>query len=147
MEIEDKITIIEGPPPTFEAVNDGWVFSLHEGVRLNDMSLTRLRAFNGRALVERCHRAWKHGQPIYLEFRNEEGLPDQAPIIAARHVDTENGDLLMLWIRTPSEDVELELHYGSEDEEDDDDDLIDLEIDDLVDDDDDLAEDDSALQN
>ena len=26
--MEDKITIIEGPPPVFEAVSDGWALSL-----------------------------------------------------------------------------------------------------------------------
>ena len=56
--MEDKITIIEGPPPVFEAVNDGWALGLNESSRLSVPALTRLRTFNGPALVERCYRAW-----------------------------------------------------------------------------------------
>lgn len=124
MELDDKITIIEGPPPTFEAVSDEWVLGLSEGSRLADVALTRVRTFNGPSLVERCHRAWRHKQPIHLEFRSDEGLPHMAPIVAARNVTTDDGDMLLLWIRLNSDEVELELHYddGSEDEDDLDDD-------------------------
>lgn len=121
MDIEDKITIIEGPPPTFESVTDSWVLGLSEGPVLADVVLTRVRTFNGPALVERCHRAWRHQQPIYLEFRSEEGLPQQAPIVAARHLSTNDGDMLLLWLRMNSDEVELELHYSSDDAEEDDD--------------------------
>jgi hypothetical protein len=119
MDIEDKITIIEGPPPTFESVTDSWVLGLSEGPTLADVVLTRVRTFNGPALVERCHRAWRHQQPIYLEFRSEDGLPQQAPIVAARHLSTDDGDMLLLWLRMNSDEVELELHYDSDDLEDD----------------------------
>jgi hypothetical protein len=135
MDIEDKITIIEGPPPTFEAVTDGWVLGISEGVTLADIAMTRVRTFKGAALVERCHRAWRHQQPIYLEFRSEDGLQQQAPIVAARHVETDDGDMLLLWIRLSSDEVELELHYGADDL----DDEIDLDFDEneFIDDDDD----------
>jgi hypothetical protein len=33
--MDEKITIIEGPPPVFEAVNDGWALGLNEGSRLS----------------------------------------------------------------------------------------------------------------
>ena len=29
--MDDKITIIEGPPPVFEPVQDGWALGLGEG--------------------------------------------------------------------------------------------------------------------
>jgi hypothetical protein len=128
MEIEDKITIIEGPPPTFEAVTDGWVLGLSEGPLLAETAMTRLRTFNGPALVERCHRAWRHQQTIFLEFRTEDGLQQQAPILAARQVSTNDGDVLLLWIRLNSDEVELELHYDQEDL--DDADELDFEFDD-----------------
>ncbi len=57
--MDDKITIIEGPPPVFEPVQDGWAIGLSEGPRLPLTVLTRLRTFNGPALVERCYRRWK----------------------------------------------------------------------------------------
>ena len=55
----EKITIIEGPPPTFEERADDWVQSLAEAAQPSRTALTRLRTFNGPALVERCYRAWK----------------------------------------------------------------------------------------
>ena len=109
--MEDKITIIEGPPPTFETVNDGWVLGLNESPSLGEIAVTRLRTFNGPALVERCHRAWRHQQSINLEFRTEDGLEQQAPIVAARYLETDEGHLLILWVRLTDEEVELELGY------------------------------------
>ncbi len=118
--MDEKITIIEGPPPTFEEVSESWVHGLNESPTLADIAITRLRTFNGAALVERCHRAWRNQEPIHLEFRNSEGLEHRAPIVAARTVQTEEGDLLLLWVRLVNEDAELELDY--EDDTDDDDD-------------------------
>jgi hypothetical protein len=67
--MEDKITIIEGPPPNFEDVHEGWPLGLSECPSLHKLALTRLRTFNGPALVERCYQAWHKGQNIQLEFR------------------------------------------------------------------------------
>src|SRR5512133_1048477 len=86
--MEEKITIIEGPPPVFEAVNDGWALGLNEGSRLSVPALTRLRTYNGPALVERCYRAWNSQSPIHLHYRNEMGVEQSAPILAARNVET-----------------------------------------------------------
>jgi hypothetical protein len=120
--MDDKITIIEGPPPTFEAVDDGWVLGLHESPNLGQIAVTRLRTFNGPALVERCHKAWRNQQPIHLEYKTEDGFEQQAPIVAARYIDTEAGHVLVLWIRLADEEVELELGYeddfGDDDDED-----------------------------
>jgi hypothetical protein len=122
MATDEKITIIEGPPPTFEVVTEGWVHGLNESPNLADMAVTRLRTFNGPALVERCHRAWRTHQPIYLEFRTEDGLEQLAPIVAARTVEMEEGQLLLLWVRLDNEEVELEFGYeddlGDDSEED-----------------------------
>lgn len=112
--MDDKITIIEGPPPTFEAVNDGWALGLNDSPILADVAITRLRTFNGPALVERCHRAWQNRQTIHLEFRDPDGLERVAPIVAARSVETDDGDLLLLWIRLNDEEVELELGYDDD---------------------------------
>jgi len=106
--MNDKITIIEGPPPTFETVSDGWAMGLNEGPYLFDTALTRLRSFNGAALVERCHRAWHNKTTIQLEYRNEFGLEEYAPILAARFVEAEDGDVLLLWVRREPEDLNEE---------------------------------------
>jgi hypothetical protein len=121
MDTEENITIIEGPPPAFEAISDGWALGLNESPFLADIAVTRLRTFNGPALVERCHRAWRNLKPINLEYRSSEGLERMAPIVAARTVDTEDGHLLLLWVRLADDEVELELGYDDEfgDEDDD----------------------------
>jgi hypothetical protein len=120
--MDDKITIIEGPPPTFEAVDDGWVLGLNESPSLGEIAVTRLRTFNGPALVERCHRAWRNQQPIQLEYRTTDGIQQQAPIVAARYIETEAGHVLILWVRLTDEEVELELGYEEDDFGDGDDD-------------------------
>jgi hypothetical protein len=119
--MDDKITIIEGPPPTFEEVTDTWALGLNESPLLADIAVTRLRTFNGPALVERCYRAWHNQEPIQLEFRTNEGLQQHAPIVAARYVPTDEGQMLILWVRLVNDETELEFGY-----EDDDDDLDDI---------------------
>ena len=117
--MDDKITIIEGPPPVFEHVQDGWAMSLNEGPHLNITALTRLRTFNGPALVERCYRAWNNKTPIRLHYRDDMGLEQTAPILAARNVETEDGHMLLLWVYLDSDDIEYELDFGDDDIEDD----------------------------
>lgn len=126
--MEDKITIIEGPPPTFEIVSEGWVLGLNESPTLSDVVVTRLRTFNGPSLVERCHRAWRNNHSIQLEYRSDDGLLQQAPIVAARYVDVDDGQLLVLWLRLVDEAIELEIDYDDDigDETDDDTDLPDM---------------------
>ena len=109
--MENKITIIEGPPPVFERINDGWALGLNESPWLYDLTLTQVRTFNGPALVERCHHAWKSGITMYLHYRDEMGLEEKAPILAARCAETLDGQVLLLWVRQLPEDS------GEEDEE------------------------------
>lgn len=112
---DEKITIIEGPPPTFETIGDGWALGLNESPTLASIALTQLRTFNGPALVERCHRAWRKQHAIDLEYRTSDGLIQTAPIVAARFIDTQDGHLLALWVRLAEEEVELELGYDDDD--------------------------------
>lgn len=114
--MENKITIIEGPPPTFEPSGDAWASGVAESPNFGSVVLTRLRTFNGPALVERCHRAWRNMQPIHLEFRSNEGLIEYRPIVAARYIDTEEGHILLLWVRLSENDVQLEIEYDDDDE-------------------------------
>ena len=119
--MEEKITIIEGPPPVFEPVGDGWVQGLHESPTLANMALTRLRTFNGAALVERCHRAWRSQQRIPLEFRSSEGLIQDVPIVAARNLETDDGQMLLLWVRLAEDTIEVESGLDDDSDESDDD--------------------------
>ena len=118
--MEEKITIIEGPPPTFEQIPELWVHGLSEGAMQSEMVMTRLRTFNGSSLVERCHRAWHNHRDIQLEYRTPDGLNAEAPIVAARNMETDEGDMLLLWLRLPDDSVELEIGYDDDfDDEDD----------------------------
>jgi hypothetical protein len=118
--MEDKITIIEGPPPTFELPNQGWIYGVSDSSTLAGVALTKLRTFNGNSLVERCHTAWRNKQAINLEYRAPDGLHQQAQIVAARNIKVDEGDMLMLWVRLPAENLELEIGYEDDDFEDDD---------------------------
>jgi hypothetical protein len=124
----EKITIIEGPPPTFELVNDPWLFSLMEGPIPSQVAVCRVRTANGPALVERCYRAWKNERTIYLEFRDSDGLTQQAPITAVRWLETEDGHVLLLWVRLEDE-IELEFEFDIDYDDDDLDDFDDFDDD------------------
>jgi hypothetical protein len=104
--MDDRITIIEGPPPVFEQVDEAWALGLTESISYHTTALTRLRTFNGPALVERCHRAWSKKEPIYLHYRNRLGLEEKVPILAARSSEEENGQVLFLWIQGSDEMLE-----------------------------------------
>jgi hypothetical protein len=107
-EMEEKITIIEGPPPVFESVNEGWALGLNESPVLFETAITRLRTFNGPALVERCHRAWSRQEDIYLHYRTVLGLEARVPIVAARALEGDNGQVLYLWVRRELEESETD---------------------------------------
>ncbi len=114
----EKITIIEGPPPTFEMAQDTWLLGLTEGPQPYQVALCRVRTFNGPALVERCYRAWRDKHPISLEYRDEEGLTQQAPILAVRWVELPEGDVLLIWVRHANQDIEFQLEFDFDDFED-----------------------------
>lgn len=118
--MDNKITIIEGPPPVFEPVQDGWALSLSEGPASLINAVTKLRTFNGSQLVERCYRAWRDQLPMHLLYRNDLGLEQQAPIHAARAVNSEDGDILLLWVYLDPDLVEFEFDSSDEDSTDDD---------------------------
>jgi hypothetical protein len=123
--MDEKITIIEGPPPTFEAIGDGWAMGLNDSPSLYNIALTRLRTFNGPALLERCHRAWRNQNAINLEYRSMDGLQNEAPILAARTLDVDEGQMLFLWVRLPFDEDSLAEDAGDEFGDDADDDLND----------------------
>jgi len=122
--MDNKITIIEGPTPNFDSVEtdfiigiNGWTAGLTEGPYLYDTARTTVRTMNGEALIERCNKAWAHQITMYLEYRDMIGLKKEVPIVAARSIDSEEGDLLILWVR----------QYPDEDEDDD----LDMDFDDI----------------
>lgn len=134
--MEEKITIIEGPPPVFEDITDGWAVGLNESPILYDTIFTQVRTFNGPALVERCHRAWKENLSIFLHYKNEMGVEEKAPIVAVRSVDSDEGQVLLLWVRQlPTFDDLKDMIENFNDLEDDDEEDDDYDEDDEEDDD------------
>ena len=95
----EKITIIEGPTPAFEQTAESWLPSLAEGPALPHLVMTRLRTFNGPAMVERCWKAWDDGRPVFLEYRDEDGTTTAAEVLAARYVEVAEGHVLLLYLR------------------------------------------------
>ncbi len=102
---DDKITIIEGPPPIFEEIMDGWALGVMETTGRSSLSITTLRTFNGPNLLERCHTAWRNGGMMSLHFKDEIGLVQSVPILAARSVETPDGQVLFLWVRRKPEEI------------------------------------------
>jgi hypothetical protein len=121
MDDTEKITIIEGPPPTFEAATEAWPQGVAEGPDPSIVAVCRMRTFNGPELVERCARAWRDRVPIHLEFRDLAGLTQQMQIIAARSDETTDGDVLLLWVRSTAADLAIDIDFDSDDESDSDD--------------------------
>jgi hypothetical protein len=115
---DDRITIIEGPPPTFEPVQDAWALGMNDTSALSIVTLTRLRTHNGPALVQRCYRAWHEQLPINLHYRGTDGMEQTAPIIAARSIETDEGYVLLLWLYFNRDRVELEFGPRDDDEDD-----------------------------
>jgi hypothetical protein len=126
--MDNKITIIEGPTPNFDSVEtdfiigvNGWTAGLNEGPYLFNTARTTLRTFNGEALIERCHKAWAQKVTMFLEYRDPIGLKKEVPIVAARAIDSEKGDMLVLWVRQePEEDDEeadIDIDFGDMDAE------------------------------
>lgn len=105
--MNNKITIIEGPTPIFERLSGdsdrdeslNWAAGVLEGPYLFDTFLTTLRTFDSNKLLERCKSAWETRQTMFLEYKDEIGLRKEDPIIAARAVTVEEGDMLLLWVR------------------------------------------------
>ncbi|MFZ3070405.1 MAG: hypothetical protein WA110_04700 [Anaerolineaceae bacterium] len=126
--MDNKITIIEGPTPTFEHIQDShtrgsattWTAGVLEGPYLYDMALTTLRTFDSQVLLERCSNAWKEKLTMFLEYRDRVGLTKQAPILAARAMEVEEGEILDLWVRLDlQEDSDIYIDDNTHDPEED----------------------------
>ena len=105
--MNDTITIIEGPPPTFEPLQEGWALGLSDSASLTGVVVTRLRTFNGPALVQRCYKACDSQSDMFLEYRDMDGLKHESLIVAARTVTVDEGDVLILWVRLTQEEARL----------------------------------------
>ncbi len=129
MEINNKITIIEGPPPEFEPVNQErgygtphpWALGVLEGPNFYNTAFTALRTFNSQLLLERCETAWAADLPMYLVYRDPIGLQVETQILAARAIQVEEGELILLWVRNGIDEKKSDIpatppRHGNEEE-------------------------------
>jgi hypothetical protein len=93
------ITIVEGPPPEFKDVSNGWPLSVMESSDNGDIAMCEMRTFNGPKLVERCQNAWREGRPARLDFPTGDGARGELDILAVRWEAVEEGHKLYLWVK------------------------------------------------
>ena len=94
----ELITIIEGPTPEFHPSPQDWLQSIYEGPDDRDAVFCQLRTNNGNDIMERCQQAWHEGRLVRLEYPDEMRLRQLADVIAMRLSDTEDGQMLQLWL-------------------------------------------------
>ena len=65
----ERITVVEGPTPTFEPNTEPWVLGMSEGPAIPFTGRCLLRTLDGNALLQRCREAWGQGRAACLCFR------------------------------------------------------------------------------
>ncbi len=116
----ELISIIEGPPPNFQFVDEQWTQSLQESTTPYEMARCDTRTFNGPKMLARCRRAWDEKRPVMLEFRDLDGLKHRVEVCGVRYEKLDDGTLLQLWVRLPVEMQLIEIEQGDDDSPDED---------------------------
>ncbi len=116
----ELIEIIEGPTPEFRTTAQTWLQSLYEGPEVAEVAMCQLRTASGDDIKARCEDAWAEGRPVRLDYPNEWGIRQQLDVVAMRLSETEEGELLTLWVSIPFELLEEGDGDGYEDDEEDD---------------------------
>ncbi|NLF63893.1 MAG: hypothetical protein GX579_04760 [Chloroflexi bacterium] len=104
----EYITIIEGPTPEFQAVPSLWLQSVYEGPVDAALAQCELRTANGDDIVERCQAAWRERRPVLLDFPDDLRMRQEVEVVAMRLREVEEGTVLVLWVRWPLDEVEVE---------------------------------------
>ncbi|MEM7034148.1 MAG: hypothetical protein AAF629_31695 [Chloroflexota bacterium] len=97
------ITIVEGPPPEFQATPDQWPYLVLEGPLNTQIAMAEMRTFDGPKLVKRCTDAWSQGRPAKLDFPTGDGERAEIDIVATRWEEVAEGHKLYLWVRFDDE--------------------------------------------
>ena len=112
----ELITIVEGPTPDFRPAPSFFFPSILEGPDDTDTFMCELRTMNGKSILKRCQEAWKENRPVYLVYKDEMLMEQNADVTAMRLKETSEGTVLYLWIRAY---VEYEIEEVDEGEGDD----------------------------
>lgn len=104
----ELITILEGPTPEFMPAPHVTLQMVQEGPLDADTAFCELRTANGEDILDRCRTAWSEARPVKLDFPDEMRMRQQVDVVAARLREVHEGTVLMLWLRWPIEDEEVE---------------------------------------
>ncbi|MCA1553153.1 MAG: hypothetical protein LC737_02115 [Chloroflexi bacterium] len=113
----ELISIIEGPPPQFEFVDEQSLLALQESSLPHELARCDTRTFNGPKLQKRCRDAWNEKRVVMLEYRDMEGMKQRVEICGIRYEDLDEGTLLQLWVRLPVEMQLISLEDVDDDED------------------------------
>lgn len=97
----ELIEIIEGPTPEFRSTAQTWLQSLHEGPEVAEVAMCQLRTATGEDIKARCEDAWQDSRPVRLDYPDEWGMRQRLDVVAMRLSETEEGQLLTLWVSVP----------------------------------------------
>jgi hypothetical protein len=111
----ELITIVEGPTPEFRPSPYLWFQSVYDSPEDAEILLCELRTLNGDSIVERCRDAWREDRLVKLDFPDYMRMRQQLPVVAMRLQETEEGPMLMLWVRQAEEDSFEEPDVDDED--------------------------------
>jgi hypothetical protein len=119
----ELISIIEGPPPQFQFVDDQSHLLFQSTQGPFEMARTDTRTFNGPKMIARCQNAWAEKRAVMLEYKDMDGLKQRVEVCGIRFDKLDEGTLLQIWVRMPIEmqliEIEEEDDEASEDGEDD----------------------------
>lgn len=101
----ELISIIEGPTPEFQPTSQRWLQSIHESPVDQGVAMCQLRTANGPDILDRCQSAWRENRPVKLDFPDELRMRQQVDVVAMRMEDTEEGQVLVLWVALPFETI------------------------------------------
>ncbi|HET6447406.1 MAG TPA: hypothetical protein VFI27_22820 [candidate division Zixibacteria bacterium] len=112
----ELISIIEGPTPDFRPSPYLWFQSVLEGPEDTEIVMCELRTFNGEDIVNRCRNAWTEDRAVKLDYPDYLRLRRQIDVVALRLQDSDEGPMIVLWLRQPYGQAEEERFDGSDDD-------------------------------
>lgn len=119
----ELITIIEGPTPEFHPSPHVWLQSIYESPENRSIAMCQLRTNTGHDIMDRCTSAWQELRPVKLDFPDDLRIRQQVDVVSMRLEDSEDGEMLRLWVSTPMDallfDDDDEFDEEMDDDEDD----------------------------
>ncbi len=122
----ELISIIEGPTPEFQPTMQRWLQSIHESSMDRGTAMCQLRTASGPDILERCQNAWREHRSVKLDFPDEMRMRQQVDVVAMRLDETEDGQILFLWVSLPLEMLFVIEDDDADDEIEDDENGLDL---------------------